>query len=133
MQEIGEQCFLNCKSIETVIIPHTLTKIYSDAFDGCTALTDIYYDGTEAEWKALTDMTVSATIHFRARLTGDVNGDGTVNNIDAAMVYACHNGRLTLTAYQYTAADVNGDGMVNNIDAAMIYAYHNGRLANFPV
>ena len=63
---------------------------------------------------------------------GDVNGDGVVNNIDAAMAYACHNGKLTLNEKQLAAADVNGDGVVNNIDAAMIYAYHNGKLTSFP-
>ena len=64
---------------------------------------------------------------------GDVNGDGEVNNIDAAMVYACFNGKYTLSETQIAAADVNGSGEVDNIDAAMVYAYFNGKLASFPV
>lgn len=66
-------------------------------------------------------------------LYGDVNGDGTVDNIDAAMTYAAYNGKLTLTEAQRLRADVNGDGDVDNIDAAMIYAYYNGKLTKFPV
>lgn len=50
---------------------------------------------------------------------GDVNGDGTVNAIDAAMVYrAIAAGTTATQAPQY---DVNGDGAINAIDAAMIY------------
>ena len=63
---------------------------------------------------------------------GDVNGDGVVNNIDAAIIYAYHNGKRTLTAEQLKAADVNCDGVVNNVDAAMIYAFHNGKLTKLP-
>ena len=60
-----------------------------------------------------------------------VLGDGKVNNVDAALVYAYHNKKLTLTEDQLAAADVNGDGKVNNVDAALIYAYHNKKLTKF--
>ena len=63
---------------------------------------------------------------------GDVNGDGKVNNVDAALVYAYHNKKSALTEDQLAAADVNGDGKVNNTDAALIYAYHNKKLPKFP-
>lgn len=65
-------------------------------------------------------------------LLGDVNGDGKVNNIDAAMTYAAHNGKYVLSDAQKKAADVDGNGVVNNVDAAMIYAKHNGKLTKFP-
>ncbi len=63
---------------------------------------------------------------------GDINGDGEIDNIDAALVYAYHNGKKTFTSEQLKAADVNGDGEVDNIDAAFIYAYHNGKRTSFP-
>ena len=65
-------------------------------------------------------------------LLGDVNGDGKINNRDAARVYSYYNGIVTLTDEQLKAADVNGDGKVNNRDAAMIYAYYNGVRDSFP-
>lgn len=65
-------------------------------------------------------------------LLGDVNNDGKINNIDAAMVYGYNNGKNELTEAQLAAADVNGDGKVSNLDAAMIYGYNNGKIAAFP-
>ena len=51
---------------------------------------------------------------------GDVNGDGKVDNIDAALIYAHLNGKHTLTEEQMKAADVNGDGEVSYLDATSI-------------
>ena len=65
-------------------------------------------------------------------MLGDVNDDGTVNNLDAALVYAAYNGKQTLSARQQTAADVNGDGKADNLDAALIYALYNGKISAFP-
>ena len=64
---------------------------------------------------------------------GDVNGDGEIGALDAAMVYSIANGKLEATEAQFAAADVNGDGEVGALDAAMIYAYANGTLEKFPV
>ena len=66
-----------------------------------------------------------------AVIPGDVNGDGQVSNIDAALTYAYFNGNYELTQEQLGAADVNGDGVVTNIDAALIYAFYNGRIDAF--
>ncbi|MEA4965602.1 MAG: Ig-like domain-containing protein [Oscillospiraceae bacterium] len=63
---------------------------------------------------------------------GDINGNGTVTAVDAALVYAAVNGAKTLTAKQVAAADVNGNGTVTAADAALIYAKVNGRLTEFP-
>ena len=63
---------------------------------------------------------------------GDVNGDGIINSMDAAIVYRSVNGRYTLTDSQKLAADVNGDGAVNSTDAALIYRYTNGKMSKFP-
>lgn len=65
-------------------------------------------------------------------LLGDVNGDGEVDNLDAAKVYSYYNGVTVLNAEQLSAADVNGDGEVDNLDAAMIYSYYNGFRDSFP-
>ena len=66
------------------------------------------------------------------RRLGDVNGDGVIDNLDAAMVYAAYNGKGTLSDEQAACADVNGDGVIDNLDASMIYAYYSGRLEKFP-
>ena len=64
---------------------------------------------------------------------GDVDGDGEVNLLDAALVYAYVNGRRSLTEDQQKIVDVDGDGEVNLLDAALVYAYVNGRISTFPV
>ena len=76
---------------------------------------------------------IELTITGKPAVTlGDVNGDGTADNRDAALVYAFYNGKLTLSEQQLAAADVNGDGIVDNRDAALIYAFYNGKCASFP-
>jgi alpha-tubulin suppressor-like RCC1 family protein len=61
------------------------------------------------------------------RLTGDVNGDGRVNAIDAALVLQYSAG---LIVFPGPSADVNHDGYVNAIDAALILQYVAGLLSN---
>lgn len=43
--------FKDCTSLEYVEIPTSIVCIYSDAFDGCTALETITYKGTVEQWK----------------------------------------------------------------------------------
>ena len=80
---------------------------------------------------SLYDMTDVTIRRAQSILYGDVNGDGYINSIDAAMVYAYHNGKVTLTEGQLVGADVTKDGDVNSVDAAKIYAYHNGKISEF--
>ena len=88
---IGSRAFYNC-SLTSVTIPESVTSIKDWAFSGCTNLKDVYYPGTEEEWKnifigsnnyCLTD----ATIHYNATvLTPSVTrtADGTVYKVSAA-------------------------------------------------
>ena len=50
---IKNSAFANCGSLASVTIPSSVTSIENYAFNGCTALKDIYYGGTEAQWKAI--------------------------------------------------------------------------------
>lgn len=65
---------------------------------------------------------VMLSLTISALAAGDVNGDGVVDDVDAALVYGYVNGRLTLTDEQLLRADVNVDGLVDQNDAAQIYA-----------
>lgn len=58
--------------------------------------------------------------------TGDVNGDGEIDNVDANTIYGYFNATIELDAESLAAADINGDGEVDNMDALMIYNYFNG-------
>lgn len=48
---IGEYAFFYCDKLETVSLPKSLTKIYSNAFGGCEKLKNVIYNGTAQEWK----------------------------------------------------------------------------------
>ena len=56
-------------------------------------------------------------------LLGDVNGDGKVSTLDAALVNACAQQVTELENYAYACADVTGDGVVSTFDAARINAH----------
>lgn len=45
--------FANCNGLEKVSIPASVTSIGDVAFYGCNTLQDIYYGGTETQWKAI--------------------------------------------------------------------------------
>ncbi len=55
---------------------------------------------------------------------GDVNGDGALDNIDAALILKYDAGIEDLADAEY--ADINGDGEANNLDAAIILRYDAG-------
>ena len=60
--------------------------------------------------------------------SGDANGDGTVNAVDAlvAMRYVLGVSTESLTPEQIAAADFNGDGAVNAVDAMLIMRFSLG-------
>ena len=53
-------------------------------------------------------------------LYGDVNGDGSVNSTDNALVTRVLNGKLTLEGAKSFAAAVNADGKIDGLDALIL-------------
>ena len=51
---IGMDAFRNCTDLTKMIIPTSLSNISYYAFAGCSSLTEVYYKGTEAQWKNIT-------------------------------------------------------------------------------
>lgn len=56
---------------------------------------------------------------------GDVNCDGSVNSIDAAIILQFDAGLITEFACEH-GSDVNGDGIANSIDATLILQFEAG-------
>ena len=68
--EIGTRAFTheNSKSIREIHLPKSLLRIGTSAFARLPALTDIYYEGTEKEWRELSRLAPleNVTMHFCA-------------------------------------------------------------------
>lgn len=96
------------QALKNIIIPASVTEIGAAVFDGCTELTDIYYTGSEAQWKLVNinsdnEQLFAATLHFEASGTAGLEytllDDGTyeVSGIGSTsgqhiVIPAAHNG-----------------------------------------
>lgn len=77
-----------------------------------------------------------ATLKFKVSTAstpslGDVNGDGSINSVDALHVLQHSVGSKTLTDEQKKRADVTKDGNVNSQDALKILQYSVGSISKF--
>ena len=50
---IGAEAFSWCKSLESVTIPSSISSIGEKAFINCDSLKDIYYTGSQLQWKRM--------------------------------------------------------------------------------
>ena len=73
---IGDSAFAYCTSLSKVIIGNKVTNIRSKAFRGCTSLTNIIFNGTIAQWKAISK---SYDWKYKVPATKVVCTDGTVS------------------------------------------------------
>ena len=65
----GACVFLSCKDLMSVTIPNSVTSIDYSAFRYCTSLKDVYYTGSQSDWKKISigpynDCLTNATIHY---------------------------------------------------------------------
>ena len=66
---IGDSAFWWCVSLTSITIPDSVTSIDLYAFFGCNSLKDVYYSGTQEQWKKISigsynGCLTSATIHY---------------------------------------------------------------------
>lgn len=54
LTNIGSSTFMDCTSLTSITIPSTVTMIDFEAFNYCEALTDFNFNGTMAQWEAIT-------------------------------------------------------------------------------
>ena len=112
--------------IKTVVIDGGVTAISDYAFSDCTNLTDVYFDGTQAQWDAIdigsnNGSLLDATLHVADTQPGDVDADGKLNTDDA--VYLLLHVMFGTEDYPVPAGtnlDFNGDSKVNTDDAVYL-------------
>ena len=67
--KIGDSAFSCCYNLMSVTIPESIKSVGLYAFEWCSILTDIYYGGSEVQWKkirfdAQNEWLLNANIHF---------------------------------------------------------------------
>ena len=53
VKTIGSYAFGSCYELKSISIPKSVKTIATDAFSGCDKLLDVYYEGTQEEWKKI--------------------------------------------------------------------------------
>lgn len=66
---IGLYAFAECYNLTSMIIPNSVTSIGEAAFRSCYSLKDVYYTGSEEQWKQIkrgsnNEYLINATIHY---------------------------------------------------------------------
>lgn len=75
---IESYTFDSCTKAEYIALPATVTSIDRDAFYNCKSLTDIYFAGTETQWKAILGLEKAAipettVIHYGAKAPSSIS------------------------------------------------------------
>ena len=76
LTNIGSSTFMDCTSLTSITIPSTVTMIDFEAFNYCEALTDFNFNGTMAQWGAITlgtDWNLNAAFTVVHCTDGDVS------------------------------------------------------------
>ena len=122
---IGQHAFNGCRSLTSVTIPDGVTSIGDGAFASCTSLTDVYYAGSEAQWKAIS---ISSTGN---------NGLLTAN-IHYNYVFHTHSYKDVVTAPTCTEKGYTthtcacGNSYVDTYVDALGHAWDNGKVTKEP-
>ena len=100
--QIQRSAFNHCEALNEITIPVTVTNIGDNAFYNCIALTDVNYEGSKSEWKLISigtsnDGLNNANIHFGRISSINV----TVSNNDKTFIISpiyAGNGNLVILA-----------------------------------
>ena len=137
---ISAGAFKNCKELSSVTIPSSIIQISDGLFDGCDVISDIYYEGTQAQWESavIFDSFDGITIHYladepiepiEAQIGVTDNGDSRMFTVSAAnprpyshVYIAVYDANGAVTNVGTAELNMDGDTIIelakNNTDAS---------------
>ena len=124
----------NCKNLETVYLPASVTEITSGIFEHCDNLKDIYYAGTwENSLCNFPHLLTKATVHYEASeiMSGDADGSGKVDILDMIIVNKAILGKENLSENGLKAIDFNGNGKPDSDESLKLLKYIVGLIEDF--
>ncbi|MEE3334649.1 MAG: dockerin type I domain-containing protein, partial [Ruminococcus sp.] len=123
-----------CSSLTSIEIPDSVTSIGDGAFHNCSSLKDVYYTGTEEQWKKISmgsdkSCLTSATIHYHSQMqksVGDLDGDGKITSADSLFILRASVKLENFNDTQNKLADVDKDGRITSSDALLVLRHSVG-------
>ena len=127
VKSLGSYCFNNT-AISKIMIPKTVTSIDSYAFSQCKYLTDVFYPGTQSEWKKISissgnEKLTNSTMHYNSTYYAEelgvfYNYDTYNNEIVTVKVFdASENLVDNAEVNIYYGADLVATGLTSNGEA----------------
>ena len=118
--DITENMFSSCGSLNAIYIGKSVEEVKAGAFYSCTALSDIYYEGSEDEWSQITvnatnnSTFTSATVHYNS----------TPDDVIATTPEECFTfSGGTITGYSGSYTDIKIPAKIGGIKVTAIGAY----------
>ena len=131
---IGMNAFNVCKTLKYIEISKNVIVINSGAFNNCIALSDVYYEGVQDEWNAITIGTnntylTSATLHCQYKnqvlfVEKDMHIEGLLYQFNSLVEFK---NRVNLDGVYIKVYDVNGIELTNEDlvgTGATVYIYN---------
>ena len=117
--------------LKSITLNKEVNKINMYAFYNCSALSSIYYYGTEDDWGNMNidstgnDPLISVDVSYIKPINriGDVDGDGYITIIDVTEIQKYLAQFSELTEEQLICADTDKNGKINIKDATIIQMY----------
>jgi hypothetical protein len=109
------------------VFAQLIFKVDANAPTGETVLSVDYRDADvfDRDFENVLFNTADGTVTVTTTASGDLNGDGVVNNKDVGLIQRYINTWDNVAINEY-AADVNRDGKINNKDLGLLQRYVNG-------
>ena len=126
----GVLCNWNTRTLDTGQLYTLFLTVTSSSTMASIHRFDDYYVNSAGE---LVVKRYNISVVEPSIIYGDVNDDGNVTPVDAALVMQHVVGELTLNSDQQVRADVTGDSSLSSMDAALILQKITGLIVEFPV